>query len=322
MKRCSKIICPRVNLSLEFDKNLNHWCMSLTCCQMQRRKSIRVSAVDDLKHLILLVELLLGITQDLVDLVGVALVNFGPVVHFDFLDVLFSLLLLGWLLGQLGGCHIRLALGHCSLVSRVLLSVATTVASKFIRLIVIVVSKVNLLSVCPVWWLLLFLYSKLWLALQSCFVLDRAWSCTVFDCVALSCSITRCLIFYRTKLLTELVPFIANTHEVIFRAWVLGLSHSTRAISPHIHGGFNSKNLSLCTISCLFECVCCIRFYSKLRWILGSIIVDILGCISLRKKLFLVSASTSCCVCVILVCTWRAHRTICFGLQVVHQVVL
>lgn len=32
MKWRSKIICPRVNLSLEFDKNLNHWCMSFTRC--------------------------------------------------------------------------------------------------------------------------------------------------------------------------------------------------------------------------------------------------------------------------------------------------
>ena len=95
MKRCSKIICPRVNLSLKFDKNLNHRCMSLTSCQMKRREAIRVSAVDYLKHLILLIELLLGIRQDLVDLIGVALVNFGPVVHLYFLNVLFSLLLLG-----------------------------------------------------------------------------------------------------------------------------------------------------------------------------------------------------------------------------------
>lgn len=61
---------------------------------MKRGEAIRVSAVDYFKHLVILVELLFGITQDFVDLVGVALVNFGPVIHFDFLDVLFSLLLL------------------------------------------------------------------------------------------------------------------------------------------------------------------------------------------------------------------------------------
>ena len=95
MKRCSKIICSRVNLSLEFDKNLNHWSMSFTRCQMQRGEAIRVSAIYYLKHLVILVELLFGITQDLVDLIGVALVNFGPVIHFYFLNVLISLLLLG-----------------------------------------------------------------------------------------------------------------------------------------------------------------------------------------------------------------------------------
>ena len=94
MKRCPKIIGPGVNLCLEFDKDLNHWCVSLTGCQMQRSESIRVSAIDDLKHLVVLVKLLLSITEDLVDLIGVALVHLGPVVHFDFLDVLFSLLLL------------------------------------------------------------------------------------------------------------------------------------------------------------------------------------------------------------------------------------
>jgi hypothetical protein len=62
---------------------------------MQRGEAIRVSAIYYLKHLVILVELLFGITQDLVDLIGVALVNFGPVIHFYFLNVLISLLLLG-----------------------------------------------------------------------------------------------------------------------------------------------------------------------------------------------------------------------------------
>ena len=62
MKRCSKIICSRVNLSLEFDKNLNHWSMSFTRCQMKRREAIRVCAIDNFEEFVILIELLFSIT--------------------------------------------------------------------------------------------------------------------------------------------------------------------------------------------------------------------------------------------------------------------
>lgn len=94
MEWCSKIVCPRVNLSLELNKDLNHWCVPLTSCQMEWSKAIRVSAVDNLKHLVVLIELLFCITENFVNFIGITLIDFCPVVHFHFLDVLFSLLLL------------------------------------------------------------------------------------------------------------------------------------------------------------------------------------------------------------------------------------
>ena len=54
-------------------------------------ESIGVSTVYDFKHLVIFVELLLGVTQDFEDFVLIATVDFGPVIHFDFFDVLFAL---------------------------------------------------------------------------------------------------------------------------------------------------------------------------------------------------------------------------------------
>ena len=62
-------------------------------CQMEWSKPVRVRAVHDLKQLILLIELHLGVAQDLDYFVGVALVYLGPIVHFDLLDIFLPLLL-------------------------------------------------------------------------------------------------------------------------------------------------------------------------------------------------------------------------------------
>ena len=68
--------------------------MAFTGSQVQRRKSIGVCAVYNLKELVVLVKLLFRITQDSVDLIRVAAIDFGPVVHLDLLDILLSLALL------------------------------------------------------------------------------------------------------------------------------------------------------------------------------------------------------------------------------------
>jgi len=94
VKRCSKIVGSCINLSLEFDQDLDHWSMALTRGKMQWGKAIRVGTVHDFKHFIVLVKLLFGIAQYFVHFVGVSLIYFCPVVHLDLLDVLFSLFLL------------------------------------------------------------------------------------------------------------------------------------------------------------------------------------------------------------------------------------
>ena len=145
MQRCSKVVGPCVNLSSKLDQDLDHGRMTLTGGQMQWCEPIRVGAINDLEHLVFMIELLLGIAQDLVDLVGVSLVDFGPIVHLNLLDILFSLLLLRGLLGETG-CHSLLLLALASSrLSGVLLS--PTVASELVGLLIVVISHVVLLRI-------------------------------------------------------------------------------------------------------------------------------------------------------------------------------
>ena len=143
MERGPKIVGSCVNLCFKLNKDLNHWRMPLTCRQMKRSEAIWVSAVYDLKHLIVLVELLLCITQNLIHLAGISLVYLGPVVHFYLFDILFALLLLRRLLGDTGWAHARLTLGSDRLMSSILLGIASAVSCELICLLIIVVSKVN-----------------------------------------------------------------------------------------------------------------------------------------------------------------------------------
>jgi hypothetical protein len=99
MERCSEVVGPRIYLRIELYKDLNHWRMSFTRCQVERSKAIRVSAVDNFKHLVFLIELLLGIAENFIHFICVSLIDLGPVVHFYLFDVLFSLLLLRRLFG-------------------------------------------------------------------------------------------------------------------------------------------------------------------------------------------------------------------------------
>ena len=101
MKWCSKIISPCINLSIELDEDLDHWCMAFTCGQMERSESIRVGAIYNLKHFILLVKLLFGIAEDLIHFVCVSLIYFCPIVHLHLFYVFLTLLLLRGLLRHL-----------------------------------------------------------------------------------------------------------------------------------------------------------------------------------------------------------------------------
>ena len=94
VKRSTEVVCPGVNLGSELDQNLNQWCVALTRSQMERGETVRVGAIHDFEHLVVLIEVLLRECEDFYDFSSVALVHFCPVVHLDFLDVLFSVFLL------------------------------------------------------------------------------------------------------------------------------------------------------------------------------------------------------------------------------------
>lgn len=90
----TEVIRSCINLRSEFDQNLNQRRMSFARRQMERSEAIRIGAVHDFEHLVVLIEVLLCECQDFYDFSSVALVHFCPVVHLDFLDVLFSVFLL------------------------------------------------------------------------------------------------------------------------------------------------------------------------------------------------------------------------------------
>jgi hypothetical protein len=75
--------------------------MTLTCSQMQWREPVRISTINNLEQLVVLIELLFRIAEDSIDFVCVSPINFGPVVHFDLFNILLSLTLLARLLGKL-----------------------------------------------------------------------------------------------------------------------------------------------------------------------------------------------------------------------------
>ena len=61
---------------------------------MKRCETIRVGTIDDFEYFVVLIEVLLCKSEDLHNLGPVALIDLRPVVHFDFLDILLSVLLL------------------------------------------------------------------------------------------------------------------------------------------------------------------------------------------------------------------------------------
>lgn len=119
--------------------------MSFTCCQMKWSESIRVCAVDNLKQLIFLVKLHFSVAQNLENFISVTLIDFCPIIHFDFLNILFSEPLLRRFLWWRRTClnvwclstfRIQLTLWHLCLD---FLSLASTIPSKFICFLVIFV---------------------------------------------------------------------------------------------------------------------------------------------------------------------------------------
>lgn len=80
----------------ELYQNLNQGSVAFTWRQMERGETIRISAVDYFEHLVVLIEVLLRKCKDLDNLSPVTLVDFCPIVHLDFFDVLLPIFLLLW----------------------------------------------------------------------------------------------------------------------------------------------------------------------------------------------------------------------------------
>lgn len=146
-----KVVGSSINLWPEFDQNLDERWMTLTCSQMQWREPVRISTINNLKQLVVLIELLFRIAEDSIDFVCVSPINFGPVVHFDLFNILLSLTLLARLLGKLWrvrfwtcGCT-----SNCVLLGLLLveMSIAATVSRKFIGFFIIIISKIDLLVI-------------------------------------------------------------------------------------------------------------------------------------------------------------------------------
>lgn len=147
VKRCSKIVGSCIDLGFELHQYLNQWSVSFTGRQMQRRESIGVGAVDNLKQLVSLIELLLGVAQDLEYFILIPWIHLCPVVHFNFLNIFLSLPLL-WRFLRNRRSHILLLLTlHLLLrwgcmfggIFTLLVSIASTVSSELISLLVIVI---------------------------------------------------------------------------------------------------------------------------------------------------------------------------------------
>lgn len=61
---------------------------------MEWSETIGIGAVYDLEHLVVLIEVLLGKGKNLNNFGAVALVDLGPIVHLDLLDILLTIFLL------------------------------------------------------------------------------------------------------------------------------------------------------------------------------------------------------------------------------------
>ena len=61
---------------------------------MKRSEPIRIRAVHNFEHFIILVEILLCEGENLDDLRAVSLIDFGPIVHLYLFDVLLAIFLL------------------------------------------------------------------------------------------------------------------------------------------------------------------------------------------------------------------------------------
>jgi len=143
VERSPEVVGPRVDLGTELDQNFDEGRVAFASSEMERREAVGVGAVDDFEELVVLVELLFGVAEDLVNFIGVAAVYLSPVVHFDLLDVFLALPLLRRLLRNGRGVGVLRGLsGSLVRFLLVLVRVAAAVACKFVRFFVVVVVEV------------------------------------------------------------------------------------------------------------------------------------------------------------------------------------
>ena len=112
VQRHTKVVRSGIDLRSEFDQDLNQRRVTLTRRKMKRRETIRIGTIHNFKHLIVLVEVLLGEREDFDNFSPVALIDLGPIVHLDFLDILFPVFLLLRLFAFAGVALDRLAHRH------------------------------------------------------------------------------------------------------------------------------------------------------------------------------------------------------------------
>lgn len=94
VQRRTEVVRSGINLRSKFDEDLNQRRVTLAGCQMQRSEAVRIGAIHNFKHLVVLIEILFGKCENFDDLGPIALIDLRPVVHLDLLDVLLSILLL------------------------------------------------------------------------------------------------------------------------------------------------------------------------------------------------------------------------------------
>ena len=105
----TEVVGSCIDLGLELNEYLDQRRVTFARCQVERCETIGIGAIDNFKHFVFEIEILLGECKDLDNLSPVALVDLCPIVHLDFLDILLSISLCLRLLAFARGTLDRLA---------------------------------------------------------------------------------------------------------------------------------------------------------------------------------------------------------------------
>ena len=123
VQRRTEVVCPGIDLSTKPYQSLYQWSMALAGRQVKGSEPVRICAINNFEHLIFMVEVCFCKCKNLNNFCSISLVDFGPIIHFNLSDVLFSLSLCLRLLALARVALDRLAhlVGiHIGLLSRIL----------------------------------------------------------------------------------------------------------------------------------------------------------------------------------------------------------